>query len=390
MSTVPRSRAFAWLLFLLALLLFVGSVHLLISARMAWLWIAAIVFGEWGHFAAIIAVVVAVLALRDGSLGKVTAALALVAALLCLSPAIRAAMMARSLPLRCTEAFGAAQSQYGRRVPFSFADLFRTHRIDGVSLTEPVYASEGSKQLTLDLYQSKTADQPQPIILVVHGGAWARGSKSELPALNRHLAHEAYAVAAINYRHAPKWRSPAAVDDAFAAIVFLKAHAAEFHLDANRIALIGRSAGGQIALSTAYAQREPAIRGVVAFYPPTDLVLGYENPSPRRVLDSKKVLEDYLGGTPAEKPDEYAAASPINFVNAATPPTLLVHGALDSIVWPVHSELLTTRLEQARRPHLYLSLGWATHGCDANLYGPSGQLSLYAIDRFLAAVFTQP
>jgi dipeptidyl aminopeptidase/acylaminoacyl peptidase len=93
-----------------------------------------------------------------------------------------------------------------------------------------------------------------------------------------------------------------------------------------------------------------------------------------------------IGGSPSEKPEAYAAASPINFVNATTPPTLLIHGGNDAIVWPQHSQLLAGRLRAADRPHLYLHLPWATHGCDANLSGPSGQLSLYAIERFLAAV----
>jgi hypothetical protein len=61
-------------------------------------------------------------------------------------------------------------------------------------------------------------------------------------------------------------------------------------------------------------------------------VLGYEHPSRRWVLDSKSVLEKYLGGSPTEQPERYAAASPINFVNAATPPTLLIHGSLDAMV----------------------------------------------------------
>jgi acetyl esterase/lipase len=345
--------------------------------------IVAIVLGEWGHYASLAALVFAGLVWRRT---PVAAILALATALVCLTPAMRATKIGRTLPERCTYAFGASSPERGARAPFRLLNLFRRVPTEGVKVSEHLYATAGSKQLKLDLYQSERATDSQPIILIVHGGSWVRGSKEELTAINRYLARAGYAVASINYRFAPEFPFPAAVDDSFTALAFLKAHAAEFHLNVKRIAVIGRSAGGQIALSVAYAGREPGIRGVVAFYPPTDLVLGYANPSPRWILDSKKVLEDYLGGTPAEEPAEYATASPINFVNANTPPTLLIHGGMDSVVWPVHSELLNTRLQQAGRPHLYLSLGWATHGCDANVSGPSGQLSLYAIDRFLAAV----
>ena len=119
-------------------------------------------------------------------------------------------------------------------------------------------------------------------------------------------------------------------------------------------------------------------------------MLGYEKPSRRGVLDSKRVLEDYLGGAPDERAEAYAAASPVAHVNETTPSTLLIHGELDPIVWPIHSEALAARLQRAQRPHLYLSLPWATHGCDANLSGPSGQLSAFAMERFLAAVFASP
>jgi acetyl esterase/lipase len=257
-------------------------------------------------------------------------------------------------------------------------------------VTEHTYTNGGSKPLKLDLYRSTHSQGTQPLIVMVHGGSWKAGNKEQLPAINRYLSQQQYTVAAINYQHAPAAHFPAPVQDVFSAIDYLKANAAELRIDATRIVLIGRSAGAQIALAAAYAGREPCIRGVVDFYGPADLVLGYEVPSRRWVLDSRKVLEDYLGGTPTQKPEQYAAGSPLNFVSSTTPPTLLIHGKLDPIVWFKQSELLSARLEEARRPHLFLELPWATHGCDANLSGPSGQLSLYAIDRFLARVFAPP
>ncbi len=373
-----------------ALLLFLCSLLVVFSAPTTSLWILAIVIAEWGHFVALVALILAAISWKLGRWGVIAAVIALAAAFLCLLPSLRAAVIARTLPARCTAAFGEATNPKGRAVPFSLIDLFRGVPTDGVEVTEHVYATDGTKQLKLSLYRAKENAEPQPIVIMVHGGGWYRGNKEQLPAIDRHLAREHYAVASINYRHAPRFTSPAAVEDVFRAIAFLKTNAARWQLDPTRIVLIGRSAGGQIALSAAYAGREPAICGVVGFYSPSDLVRGYEVPSRRWVLDSGKVLRDYLGGSPNEKSEAYVAASPINFVNAATPPTLLIHGQLDPIVWPNQSERLAARLQQAGRPHLYLALPWATHGCEANLSGPSGQLSLYAVDRFLAAVFAVP
>jgi acetyl esterase/lipase len=380
-----RVSLLRWIGFGLAVFLFLFSLLAICSAPTTLLWFVAIVVGEWGHLAVIPALLVAVLFARVDRLGLITALLAVFAAALFASPAIRALRIGRTLPERCTSAFGAIANLHGRASPLNLLDLFRGVETDDVGVTEHVYATEGSKQLKLDLYQLTRSGSPRPLLIVIHGGSWNGGNKEQLPAINRYLAREGYAVASLDYRHAPKFPFPAAVDDVFRALDYLKANAASLRLDLIRIVLIGRSAGGQIALSAAYSGREPNIRGVIAFYSPSDLVFGYREPSRRGVLDSRKVLEDYLGGSPAEKPGVYAAASPVNFVSAATPPTLLIHGELDPIVWPRQSEQLSERLQAATRQQLYLALPWATHGCDANINGPSGQLSLYAIDRFLAA-----
>ncbi|MGI8820945.1 MAG: alpha/beta hydrolase fold domain-containing protein [Chthoniobacterales bacterium] len=363
-----------------------ASLLVWISAPTAALWVFAIVVGEWGHFAALAAVILAAVAWRLGP--RPAAALALVAAVNFLSPTLQAMWIARTLPARCTAAFSTSTGPPSGRVkPFSLPALFLGVPLPEVEISELTYGMDGRKPLKLDLYQPVHPSAPLPLIVMVHGGSWNVGNKEQLSAINRYLAGENYTVAAINYRHAPKEPFPSAVEDVFRAIDFLKGHAVEAHLDTTRIVLMGRSAGGQIALSAAYSGKVPEVRGVVALYAPADLVLGYEKPSRRWVLDSKKVLEDYLGGTRTEKPQTYAAASPINFVGAGTPSTLLIHGSLDPIVWPLQSENLAARLQEAGRPHLYLPLPWATHGCDANLSGPSGQLTLYAIDRLLAAAF---
>ena len=79
-------------------------------------------------------------------------------------------------------------------------------------------------------------------------------------------------MASIDYRLAPGAVFPAPRDDVFAAIAYLKDHAKEIGLDKDRLILLGRSAGGQIALSAAYAEKEPGIKGVIVFYAPNDPV----------------------------------------------------------------------------------------------------------------------
>ncbi len=131
---------------------------------------------------------------------------------------------------------------------------------------------------------------------------------------------------------------------------------------------------------------QSTVRGVIALYPPTDLVWSWDHPTNPRVLDTPGVLRDFLGGSPAERPDAYRAASPLGLATASAPPTLLVHGGRDELVFARQSQRLAERLAELRVPHLLVELPWATHGCDANLDGPSGQLLTFSVERFLAAV----
>ena len=140
-----------------------------------------------------------------------------------------------------------------------------------------VYRQAGDRTLELDLDRREAAPEPRPIVVAVHGGSWQRGDSSQLPAINRCLAARGYGVAAINDRLAPQHVFPAARDDVVAAVRYLQSHAAELGLDADRVVLLGRSAGGQLALSAAYGMADPAVRGVVALYAPSDMNWSWEN-----------------------------------------------------------------------------------------------------------------
>jgi acetyl esterase/lipase len=279
------------------------------------------------------------------------------------------------------------QGAYARVEPFVLREIVTPPPSIPVRVDTMTYVVRNGKPLGLDLYRpARQPADPLPIVVLIHGGSWRGGSRTDLPELNRYLAARGYAIAAISYRFAPQFQHPAASEDVQRAIQFLKSSAPRFGLDAGRIALVGRSAGGQLALLAAYVTRDPAIRGAVAMYAPSDQRFGYENPSNPRVINSTQILEDYLAGNPKTKPEAYWTASPINFVTASTVPTLLIHGVKDELVWVRQSERLDAKLAAAKRPHFLLKLPWATHGCDYNFNGPCGQLSTYAIENFLGEV----
>lgn len=361
-----------------------------VEAPTSLLWLTALGVTEWGYWLAPVALLTWLPGWSRSWAGRAGAWLGLAGSLLMMTPLVRAAVLVHHLPDELPAFIGVAapkstEGAHARPAPLVLSDLLFGVASPEVTALEVVYATHGGQPLALDLYRAEGTTQA-PAVVVVHGGSWQHGDRAELSSLNRYLAARGYVVAAVSYRFAPEWPFPSARDDVREAIAFLKAHAGEYGLDPHRIALLGRSAGGQIALSLAYTGFDPDIRGVVSFYAPTDMIYSYEHPSNPLVLDSIGVLEAYLGGNPGQERTVYEAASPILFVSAGTVPTLMIHGGRDELVFPVQSERLAARLAEAQRSHYFLRLPWATHGCDVHFSGPCGQISTYVVERFLASI----
>ena len=361
------------------------------------LWKASIVLSEGGYWLALLASML-VVDLRGWrtpggrpSLARVAAsAAALTGVVLLLSPVAQAYLVGRSLPDLLEARFGtpipAAFAAPPRPAPVSLPALLTGVGAGEVVVDEHVYAVREEGDLRLDLYRPAFAEGALPVVVMIHGGGWSTGDKRDFSPLNDYLASRGYVVAAISYRLLPDARFPAAQEDVAEAIRYLGGLAETHNLDPDRIALVGRSAGGQIALLAGYAARNPAIRGVVSFYAPAALRWGYANPAKPGVIDSSGVLDDYLGGPPATHGAQYDAAEPARFVSASTSPTLFIQGLRDEHVSPFHAEFVSARLLEAGVPHAIVRLPWATHACDYLFRGPCGQVSTFAVEWFLDAV----
>jgi acetyl esterase/lipase len=276
-----------------------------------------------------------------------------------------------------------------RPTPLSVRDF-----IAGIPVGQPrgepdlVYRTMEGRPLALDLYEPPTAGL-HPVVVVIHGGGWRAGDRREAVPLNLYLAARGYAAAAIDYRLAPAAPYPAALDDVRAAVAYLAAHAAEHALDLSRVVLLGRSAGGHLALLAGYTTDAETLGGarvvgIVAYYAPTDLE-ALAHVAPESVsLDLRQLTQEFVGADADAEPARFARASPITFADAPVPPTLLIHGARDEIVPVVQSRRLAARLTAAGNPVAYLELPWSAHGFDAAFNGLGSQLVLYEQDRFLA------
>jgi acetyl esterase/lipase len=378
-----------WILFSLTLLTTVIALFTVVNWPSIPGWLLALASAELGHFLALLTVALLVAAFTVGSVGPLrwpVLGLGLVSLVLLLRPAWLASRLAGELPGKLQSDFGPAASA---RAAFSWMRLFVPATTPSGPVATHIYAANG---MTLDFYApvpgtgSANGATNAPCVIVIHGGGWDGGKKEEFGWFNRHLSARGFAVAAIEYRLAPQFPWPAPRDDVRAAVAWLKAHAAELRIDPTRLVLFGRSAGGSIAEAVAYGSPDPAIRGVAAFYAPADLHYAWITSKEGDVLDPLKLLRQYLGGSPEQVPAAYEAASGYLQVRRGAPPTLLVHGDRDVIVWHRQSERLAERLAENNVPHALISLPWATHGFEFYGDSPSGQLAMYALESFLATV----
>lgn len=343
---------------------------------------------------------------------QLTVLLAMVAAVMAAVPLVRVPSVVRRFDAAMRASLGAdflaglpaEQRARMRRSPVVPLDLFTGIRVGDARVTRGIaFASPQGVPLTLDVYQpagdpgkaGRTGRSGRyPVVVQIYGGAWQRGAPADNGAFASYLAARGFVVFAIDYRHAPRWQWPAQIEDVRAALAWIAAHGEDYDADTSRLALLGRSAGAQLALVAAYESGAPPVRAVVSYYGRVDLVDGYRNPPRPDPIDIRSIEELFLGGAPEAQPARYREGSPLSYVvspaadaggrSGQLAPTLLIYGSRDHVVLPRFGALLDQRLRAAGATSVFLEIPWAEHAFDVIPNGPSGQLSLYYTEQFLA------
>jgi acetyl esterase/lipase len=268
-------------------------------------------------------------------------------------------------------------------------------------------------------------------VIYIHGGGWRVGDKDlGTRPFFRRLAAQGHAVLDIAYSLWPEGDMPAMIAEVKEAILWLKDNGSRYGLDPERIVLMGGSAGAHLSLLAAYTPEHPSlpplsgegdvsVRGVVAFYPPTDL-LSFQAPAAEQSSGSESTVSSgsldpvseaildlifnlhgddldggisfrdffpaMIGGTPDEVPETYRLLSPLHHVGPHCPPTLLLHGTDDIFdltpgVRRLHRELL-----DAGATSILVEFPHTEHAFDLVLprVSPVAQAAAYDVERFLA------
>jgi acetyl esterase/lipase len=223
----------------------------------------------------------------------------------------------------------------------------------GVTVSKNLeYVTHGHERNKLDVYVPDKAEGRLPLVVWIHGGAWKAGSKEGGPAMG--LVKQGYVVASINYRYSQQAVFPAQIEDCKAAIRWLRAHAAEYHIDPARVGAWGASAGGHLVAMLDVTgdtkefdvgenlDQSSQVQCVVDWFGPTDMVtiqVGGDT--------SNSPITQLIGGPVSDNKEKAQKASPITFVSKTSAPILIMHGDKDPLVPLSQSERFAAALNKA-------------------------------------------
>lgn len=249
-------------------------------------------------------------------------------------------------------------------------------RLENVNAQADIeYAKAGEVSLKLDVYTPKAeSQQPRPCVVWIHGGGWQGGNKSGGAGRVVPLVSMGdYVGASVGYRLTDVASWPAQIHDCKAAIRFLRANAAKYGIDANKIGVWGSSAGGHLVSLLGTSGDVEGVEGelgatavssrvacVVDFCGPSDfLAFGVTN---ARLNEPGQPVYKLLGGPLKDKQDLAKHASPVTYVTKDDPPFLIMHGTEDATVNIKQAELFYNAQKQAGIDTTFVKIEGGAHG----------------------------
>jgi acetyl esterase/lipase len=254
---------------------------------------------------------------------------------------------------------------WGERAETAFPPSDNLRIDDGL-----VYARYGDRTMHLDLYRpAKVSREPIPGVIVIRGGGFQQGDSKGFGFIAEYLAHAGLAAACIQYRTSGEARFPAAVQDAKAAVRWMRANAAEYRIDPDALGAIGGSAGAYLAAMLATSDGASDLEGdggnagvssrvgaVVAMATPADFV--DMSPYSKRAVP---LIESFIGAPLDRLVDARRRASPVTYVTRNAAPILLIHSDVDPDLPYEQARLLQRRYVEAGATAQLVTVQGAPH-----------------------------
>jgi len=247
------------------------------------------------------------------------------------------------------------------------------------ALFDQAYGINDSQKMDIYLPAARSSSATKVVILI-HGGGWNAGDKTDfasyIDTLKKRLPD--YAIFNINYRLATVATNffPTQENDVKAAVEYIFSKTNEFNIS-QKFVLLGISAGAHLCLLQAYKYTNVKIKAVVDFFGPTDMTDMYNNPASS--LAPPEIIAAVVGTTPTANPVIYKQSSPVNYVTAQSPPTIILQGGVDVLVSPSQSIALKNKLQSFGVVNQYVFYPTENHGW----FGPNLSDSFDKIAAFL-------
>ena len=248
-----------------------------------------------------------------------------------------------SKPIPSDTSFTPYSTYLKERKNFPEIKLVTPHLPEGVAWEKDVVYTEwkatpyGDRALHLDVfYPGEQTAGPCPAVVLIHGGGWRSGSKFNLIPMAQQLAAAGYVAVPVEYRLALEAQYPASVYDIKAAIRWLRAHATDYNLDPDKIAVLGCSSGAQLVTLIGTTNEESHFEGnegnldqssEVQAIINIDGVVSFTHPEAEAEVKGT-AASTWLGGRLDERPDLWKEASPLEYVDAQTPPILFINSSI--------------------------------------------------------------
>lgn len=232
-----------------------------------------------------------------------------------------------------------------------------------VAQIDVVYKNVNSPNTRMDIYYPTNPAKPVPVVINMHGGGWNHGYKEEQGGFNMYF-NQGYAVANVEYRMTGEAKAPAAVEDVRAAMIYLLHHATELNIDKNKIIFQGGSAGGHLALTAGYLQNDRKYDNDTQTYQDEIKVMAViDKYGPAKLTDFMfyTSLVNWLGVN-ATNQTFVESLSPVDMIDANTPPTYIIHGDADPTVPYSQSVILQEALQQAGVKNKFTTVPGGGHG----------------------------
>jgi acetyl esterase/lipase len=198
---------------------------------------------------------------------------------------------------------------------------------------EIVYSKINERELHLDAYY-KNASEKKTAIVILHGGGWKSGNKSQMETFAQEMASNGFSCFTIEYRLSQEVKYPAAIFDIKKAIRYIKSNANRFNVDTTKIAILGCSSGGQMAAligttnnNSLFEEKNTnhKITSTVQAIIDIDGILAFKHPESQEGA----VAGLWLGGSYDEKPEIWEQASALTHTDKYTPPTLFINSSIN-------------------------------------------------------------